>query len=73
MLEKSAADNNKNGDDEDDDHDDDENEGGSENIDYLVNFFSKNHKGVKDNRLYSWHTISLNKRQVKEQTISNAK
>ena len=66
MLEKSANDDDNYGDDEDDDHNDNRNEGGSENIDYLFNFFSKNYKGGKDNRLYTLHTVSSNTQQVKE-------
>ena len=70
MLEKSANDDDNDG---DDDHDDDRNERCSENIDYMVGFFSKNHEGGKDNRLYSWHTVGSNKRQAKEQNLSNTK
>ena len=70
MLEKSANDDDNDG---DDDHDDNRNERCSENIDYLVSFFSKNHKGGKDNRLYSRHTFSSNKQQAKEQNFSNSK
>ena len=72
MLEKYADDDDNDGDDEYNDYGDDGNEGCSKNIDYLVDFFSKNHKGRKDNRLYSRHTVSSNKRQVKEHKFSNA-
>ena len=73
MLEKSDDNDDKNDDNEDNDHNDDKNEGGSENIDYMVNFFSKNHKGGKYYILYSWHTVSLIKQQVKEQNLTNSK